>query len=187
MIKFALRCAQGHDFESWFASNDAFNKLSKTAQVTCPNCGSDQVEKALMAPAVATSKKRADRETFASNLKSPPSETAVQAVVEAARAIRAHLKDHGEYVGSDFASQARARHDAEHALGSEGTSLPQTEKSKTSEQAQPDSSFNATSSGAKKPVSDRPLWGEATAQEARDLIEDGIAVVPIPTLPEDKN
>ena len=34
---------------------------------------------------------------------------------------------------------------------------------------------------------DRGIYGEATASEARALIDDGIAVLPLPRLPEDNN
>lgn len=52
MIKYALGCAGGHEFESWFPDSDAYEKQRKQGQVACPQCGSAEVEKAIMAPAV---------------------------------------------------------------------------------------------------------------------------------------
>ena len=52
MIKYALGCAEGHSFESWFPDSAAYEKQRKRGFVACPDCGSTQVEKAIMAPAV---------------------------------------------------------------------------------------------------------------------------------------
>jgi hypothetical protein len=50
MIRYSLICDKGHDFESWFQNSTAFDKQAKRGLVTCPLCGSDKVEKAIMAP-----------------------------------------------------------------------------------------------------------------------------------------
>jgi hypothetical protein len=52
MIKYALGCAEGHAFESWFPDSAAYEKQRKRGFVVCPECGSTQVDKAIMAPAV---------------------------------------------------------------------------------------------------------------------------------------
>ena len=54
MIRYSLRCAGAHDFESWFQSATAYDALAGRGMVTCPECGSAEVEKALMAPRVST-------------------------------------------------------------------------------------------------------------------------------------
>ena len=59
MIRFALKCAKGHDFESWFSSNATFDELQAGGHVLCPKCNSSDVEKALMAPPVRASRKGA--------------------------------------------------------------------------------------------------------------------------------
>ena len=53
MIRYALRCADGHDFESWFRDSAAFDTLDRAGQVLCSVCGSTDVKKTLMAPAVS--------------------------------------------------------------------------------------------------------------------------------------
>ncbi len=59
MIRYALICEKGHDFESWFQDSAAYDKQAKRGLVTCPQCGSAKVEKAIMAPRLsATAKKR---------------------------------------------------------------------------------------------------------------------------------
>jgi len=55
MIRYALNCADGHVFESWFQNSAAFDKQKKRGLVSCPICGSDKVEKAIMAPKLARS------------------------------------------------------------------------------------------------------------------------------------
>ena len=52
MIKYALGCAEGHAFESWFPDSAAYDKQRKRGLVACPECGSPRVDKAIMAPAV---------------------------------------------------------------------------------------------------------------------------------------
>src|SRR5262245_65800093 len=54
MIRFALVCDQGHDFDAWFASGDAYEDQAEAHAVICPDCGSRVVRKAPMAPAVKT-------------------------------------------------------------------------------------------------------------------------------------
>lgn len=99
MIKFTLKCDQDHQFSSWFQSNDAFEKLKRTGHVTCAICGSAQVEKALMAPRVTTAEPAQDK-------LSAPATPAEQAL----RAMKEHVEKNSEYVGSNFASEARAMH-----------------------------------------------------------------------------
>src|ERR1700723_4595515 len=52
MIKYALGCAEGHAFESWFPDSAAYDKQPKRGLAACPECGSPRVDKAIMAPAV---------------------------------------------------------------------------------------------------------------------------------------
>jgi hypothetical protein len=58
VIRFSLSCDKDHDFEAWFRNNDDFSAQKERGLVACPQCGSAKVEKALMAPAVATGGKR---------------------------------------------------------------------------------------------------------------------------------
>ena len=54
MIVFDLKCPDDHVFEGWFADSATFDQQVEAGEVTCPYCGSPDVEKALMAPNVAT-------------------------------------------------------------------------------------------------------------------------------------
>ncbi|MEO1734473.1 MAG: DUF1178 family protein [Pseudomonadota bacterium] len=104
MIRYSLKCANAHTFESWFQSAEAFDKLVARKLVTCTECGSTDVEKAIMAPRVSTSRGDATDET----LTQPASEAE-----RALSAMRKHVEENSEYVGMNFATEARAIHDGE--------------------------------------------------------------------------
>ncbi len=100
MIRYALRCADGHKFDSWFASGADFARLSDARMLSCAVCGDADVEKDLMAPGV--------RQAAEAPLSAPatPSE---QALADLRRRIVAA----SENVGRDFAAEARRIHDGE--------------------------------------------------------------------------
>lgn len=139
MIRFSLKCAKDHSFESWFPSGSAFDTLKAAGHVACPVCGSGEVEKALMAPSVAALRGEAER----------PSLGAPATELEAAlAALRRQVEENSDYVGIDFVTEARRMHAGE--------------------------------------VPERAIHGEARADEARKLLEDGVPVTPLPFLPARK-
>ncbi|WP_299815998.1 DUF1178 family protein [uncultured Jannaschia sp.] len=95
MIRYALRCAEGHVFESWFQSAEAFDGLARRKMLTCTACGSVDVSKSLMAPKVGTR---------ASEPQSP-----LEARIAA---FRRKVETEATYVGGRFAEEARALHEA---------------------------------------------------------------------------
>ena len=58
MIRYALVCERGHEFESWFQDSASYDKQAKRGLVNCPQCGSAKVEKAIMAPRLSTTAKK---------------------------------------------------------------------------------------------------------------------------------
>jgi hypothetical protein len=109
MIRFTLRCASDHDFESWFQSGAAFDALQGAGHVSCPVCGSAKVEKALMAPSVRPARKaEATRSAPPPNLRDPATE-----LEQALAALRRQVEENSEYVGLNFATEARRIHDGE--------------------------------------------------------------------------
>lgn len=95
MIRFHLKCDQDHEFESWFQSGAAFDKLVAAGLVNCSMCGSAKVAKTIMAPAVSTS----------SHITAPkPSENEIAA-------LRAKVEASSDYVGKSFVKEARDMHD----------------------------------------------------------------------------
>jgi hypothetical protein len=101
MIRYALTCDQGHDFEAWFGSIGSYDEQVKARAVICPCCGSAEVHKAPMAPAVRKGKaeaavapvKRERRQTYAF-----------------LKDFKAHLKANAEHVGPAFPEEARKMH-----------------------------------------------------------------------------
>ncbi len=103
MIRFALKCTQGHQFESWFQSSEAFDKLKARGLVACTECGDAHVEKALMAPAV----KLAPEATAPAER---PLATPASEIEAKLKEMKAHLEQNSEYVGMNFATEARKMH-----------------------------------------------------------------------------
>lgn len=101
MIRFSLKCSKDHDFESWFASDAAFAGLNDAGLLSCPVCGSAELAKALMAPAV-----RLTGET-----EKPGQLTAARNDIEAALAeMRRQIEANSDYVGLNFVTEARRMH-----------------------------------------------------------------------------
>ncbi len=105
MIHYRLKCAKGHDFDGWFKSAAGYDALRGAGHVACTICGSAEVEKALMAPAVSLGT-TADTET-------PRLDTPANDVERAIAEMRRHVEDNAEYVGMEFATKARAMHEGE--------------------------------------------------------------------------
>ena len=95
MIRYTLACDDGHTFESWFQSASAYDGLKSAGKLTCAICGSLNVEKTIMAPAVNSTK------ALTQDKKSPLEE------------LREKVEANADYVGTDFATEARAMHDGD--------------------------------------------------------------------------
>jgi len=103
MIRYALTCAEGHRFESWFQSADAFDTLLDAGMLCCAVCGGASVEKCLMAPSLGS-----ERETAAPPRPlSRPASPAERALAELKRKVEAE----SDYVGLRFAQEARDMHE----------------------------------------------------------------------------
>jgi hypothetical protein len=109
MIRYALTCAARHEFESWFQSSAAYDRLAEAGRVTCPACGSSEVHKALMAPAVMGADKAPEpAENEAQG--TPPSPAEIE---RALAALRKQVEENSDYVGMNFATEARRIHAGE--------------------------------------------------------------------------
>ena len=99
MIRYDLVCEQGHAFEGWFARSSDYDAQCEQHLLTCPTCGTHAVDKAIMAPAVRTSRK--------TEAKAEKAKAAMNAV---AAKIREEIASNCENVGDNFAEEARAIH-----------------------------------------------------------------------------
>ena len=102
MIRYALICENAHEFEGWFGSSGDFDDQAGRGLISCPVCETRAVEKQIMAPAVAGTKK-----SQAADL--PPQVRSM--VMEAMGKVRAHVEENFDYVGDAFAREARDIHE----------------------------------------------------------------------------
>lgn len=100
MIRYDLRCENGDEFEAWFGSIADYDKQTGAGLLECPHCGSTQIAKAPMAPAVVTGRKKDARQ-----------ERAVAMAL--ASKVREHIRENFDYVGEKFADEARKMHAGE--------------------------------------------------------------------------
>jgi hypothetical protein len=171
MIRYALICDKGHEFESWFADSAAYDRQAKHHLVACPLCNSSKVEKAIMAPRVITAKKRKTPNIKISTTPESPAKespvntqmsvnaetrTPVAMISSAEQEFRAKLKevrDHiiknADNVGTKFPEEARKMHYGE--------------------------------------IEQRSIYGVASAKDVKELADEGIPFQPLPILPDDRN
>jgi hypothetical protein len=153
MIRFALVCDNGHQFESWFASNESYDFQIAKGLVACPNCNSAKVAKAIMAPAVARNDKSAAAKPGAMKQDVMKQDVALIGAKAAglrqmARDLHEKLVDATEDVGAAFPDEARRIHAGE--------------------------------------TPERAIRGQASLEEARALLEEGVSILPMPVLPDDR-
>ena len=111
MIRYSLKCPDGHRFESWFQNAEAFGTLNAAGQLSCAFCGATGVEKELMSPGLqsggpAPAPAPDSPATPRPDLSQPGSE-----LEKALVAWRKHVETHSEYVGVQFASEVRRIHE----------------------------------------------------------------------------
>jgi hypothetical protein len=104
MIHFQLKCSHNHEFEAWFKSSASFAEQCKRGDVDCPICGDVNITKALMAPNISTAEKSSGE---AAEVRAR--EVAEQ-ILNAASKLRETVEENCDYVGEDFADEARAIH-----------------------------------------------------------------------------
>ena len=158
MIHYNLRCERGHSFESWFQSSSAYETQEKRKLVNCPVCGSAKVERAIMAPQIVSKKGR---------------ENAAPAPAPAAATEAASPASTPLLMAQERELRAKLKELRDHIVKS------------------------ADNVGERFPVEarkmhygdieHRPIYGEASPDEARALIEEGVEVTPLPVLPDDRN
>jgi len=162
MIRYALICQQGHEFESWFQDSVAYDKQAKRGLVSCPHCGAVKVEKAIMAPRLSTTAKKRAKSVDAPMPASeaPPVSAPAPAPVAMIspqeqeirtklKELRDHLTKNADNVGAKFPDEARKMHYGE--------------------------------------TEHRSIYGVASPEEAKELSEEGIEFHPLPSLPDERN
>ena len=105
MIRYALQCDEGHAFEAWFSSSADYDRQAERGLVECPHCGSIMISKQIMAPAVRTARKVEARKQATAN--------GAADFETLARKVKAHIRSNYDYVGSNFAKEAKAIHEGD--------------------------------------------------------------------------
>ncbi len=114
MIRYALICEHEHEFESWFDSSKAYDKLQKAGLVDCPRCGSTKTRKALMTPQIGGTRANRKSENAPNDALTktvdPSLHELQKEAVELARKMRDHITKTADNVGDRFAEEARKIH-----------------------------------------------------------------------------
>lgn len=135
MIRYTLRCEADHGFEGWFRSSTDFEEQRQRRLLECPLCGSSEVDRGIMAPAVAKAHDPVEAAAKARQLR------------QFFTQVRKHVEENADYVGDKFPDEARAIHYGD--------------------------------------AQERQIYGEASLEDAHDLLEEGIEVLPLP--PKDRH
>jgi hypothetical protein len=157
MIKYALICDSAHEFDSWFNDSASFDKQAKRRLVSCPVCQSTKVSKAVMAPRIA-------RPAL------PPAEPAAPAepAPAGAKAQPVALLDEREKMLREAIRRLRQMIEANTDDVGRGFS----EEARRMHHGE---------------IPPRSIRGQASLEEARALVEEGIEVMPVPRLPDERN
>ena len=107
MIVYQLRCSNGHEFEAWFRDSGTYDKQVKDGNVACAHCGDVHVFKALMAPNIAPSRKRAPSSPDESDRAERRAREVAEKILDAVGNIRSHVEKNFENVGDEFAEEAK--------------------------------------------------------------------------------
>ena len=125
MIVYSLLCADAHEFEAWFRNSAAFDEQAAAGAIACPMCGDTHIRKALMAPAIRPSSKAAAKPIEEAIAAPTPQEADQQAAaMQLLREMRRKIESDCDYVGDNFAEEARKIHYGEveaHGIYGEST------------------------------------------------------------------
>jgi len=132
-----LRCANGHGFEGWFASDDEFMSQNGRGLIECPLCADRIISRMPSAPRLNLSGQR----EVAGPTSTPVPETAVPLQAQWVEAVRRML-DSTDDVGERFPEEARRIHYGE--------------------------------------IEARGIRGQASPDERRALLEEGIEIMSLP-------
>jgi hypothetical protein len=113
MIQYALKCSEGHSFDSWFQSAEAYEKLAGAGMVTCAVCGGTTVEKAIMTPRVRPARSAVAPPPATGAEPAPKLSEPASDMEKAVAEVRKQIEKNSDYVGKDFASEARAMHEGD--------------------------------------------------------------------------
>ena len=125
MIHYQLHCNAAHAFDGWFSDSAGFERQAENGLIACPVCADTKITRALMAPGIPRKGRHevtrhevaGHEETGTEPVPAPAQPAAGGVIPDAVRAalqkLRAEVEAHCDYVGSDFAEEARRIHHGE--------------------------------------------------------------------------
>ena len=99
MIKYNLKCHNGHEFESWFSNSNEFDKLNQKKMLECIYCSSKKINKSIMAPMISGVKEK--------DLSFQKSKSSLKDKKDQLLQIRKFVENNFEYVGDNFSRKIR--------------------------------------------------------------------------------
>ncbi|PTW59154.1 hypothetical protein C8N35_108191 [Breoghania corrubedonensis] len=167
MIHYSLICSEGHEFEGWFRNAGEFDCQAGDGHLTCPVCGDDRISKALMAPAVSGTRDVEGSGAEVSRAEAAPHPVATTPEHASAMPMMAMPNPQQAQIVDMMRKLRNLITESADNVGARFASEARRMHYGDAEQ--------------------RGIYGEATPEDARDLIEEGIEILPLPVLPEDKN
>jgi hypothetical protein len=169
MIRYLLHCERRHEFDVWFKNSGDYDRQSRRGLVACPVCGSAKVEKAIMAPSLGRSGKKGAYAVPPETAMPPPE------ALPAAEAPAAPQPKTPVAMMSPQERELRAKlkelrdHLIKNAENVGGKFPEEARKMHYGE------------------IEHRSIYGEASPQDAKDMLEEGIEFYPLPVLPDERN
>lgn len=109
MIVYQLHCSNGHEFEAWFRDSSTYDEQAKGGDVDCPHCGDVSVSKSVMSPNISPARSKAPQPEDHEGAEVRAHEVA-EKILEAVTAIRNHVEENCDNVGTSFAEEAKRIH-----------------------------------------------------------------------------
>ena len=164
MIRYTLRCDRDHTFESWFQNSAAYDSQAKRKLVSCPVCDSVKVEKAIMAPRIVSKRSRERAEPVPAPASTPAAEALAPVPASGSTPL---------LMAQERELRAKIKELRDHIVKNA------------------DNVGEKFANEARKmhysEIEHRPIYGEASPEEAKSLIDEGVEVSPLPVLPDDRN
>ena len=164
MIRYSLHCERRHEFDIWFQNSADYDSQSKRGLVTCPACGSAKVEKALMAPSLGRGTKKGA--SAPAPEVAPAPEPAATPPAESKTPVAMVSPQEKEFCAKLKELRDHLTKNAENV----GAKFPEEARK--------------MHYGEKE---HRSIYGEASPQDAKELLEEGVELHPLPVLPEERN
>lgn len=166
MIRYALACERSHEFESWFPSSAAYDEQVERSLVGCPVCGSTNITKQLMRPSIAR-RDLGHQRTVENHAEETPAQ--LPAVVDTPEpAPPVALLSEREHQLRAMLREIR-EHVTKNAEDVGDRFVDEARRMHYGE------------------TEHRSIYGEATIDEAKALIEEGVEVQPLPVIADDRN